>query len=491
MRQRALRLAIVAQIVLLVAACSPGAQPAPTAVPDKQAQAKATEVAKPADTKPTEVAKPAVKPGAEAKPAAGATAAPAAKPAEGPAAAKPADKPADKPAGPARLTDGKVVIGVINDQSLVYADLSGVNAVKAVQMAIDDFEAKYGKGSLGGPIEVIGADHQNKPDLANAKAQEFYDRNAVDAIFDVPTSSAALAIAGVAKEKKKLYMNITAATTDLTGAQCNKYTFHYAYDTWMLANGTGTEVTKAGGKKWYIIYPNYAYGQDMDKSFQAAIKAAGGEIVASDATPFPNPSNDFSAFLLKAPSLKPDILGTMNAGGELVNVVKQYNEFKLRDQGVKLAIGLLFDTDVHALGADAFAGTLYTTAWYWNMDQQSREWADKYQKAVGGNNRPTFAHAGNYSATLQYLEAIRRAGTDEADPVVKALEGHKFDDFMMRNAEIRAEDHSVIHEAYLARVKPSSEVKEPWDYSEIVSKIPADRAFRPVSEAKAAGCNMQ
>jgi branched-chain amino acid transport system substrate-binding protein len=460
---------LVAAATFLVTACSPqAAAPVPTAAP----------------AKPTEAAKPAAP---AAQPAA--TTAPA-KPTEAPAAAKPTE--AAKPAaGPAKLTDNKIVIGVINDQSLVYADLSGVNGVKATQMAVDDFEAKYGKGSLGGPIEVIGADHQNKPDLANAKAQEFYDRNGVDMIVDVPTSSAALAIAGVAKEKKKLYLNVTAATTELTGPQCNKYTFHYAYDTWMLANGTGTEVTRQGGRKWYILYPNYAYGQDMDRSFQAAIKAAGGEIIASDASPFPNPSNDFSSFLLKAPSLKPDVLGVMNAGGELVNVVKQYNEFNLKSQGIKLAIGLLFDTDIHSLGADAFAGTLYTTPWIWTLDAQSREWADKYKRVIGGDNRPTFAHAGNYSATTQYLEAIRRAGTDDADAVVKALEGHKFEDFFIRNGTIRAEDHQVIHDAYLAEVKPSSEVKEPWDYSKILSTIPADKAFRPVSEARAAGCNMQ
>jgi branched-chain amino acid transport system substrate-binding protein len=228
-----LRLALVGQVVLLVAACSPGAQPAPTAAP-----------AKPAEAKPTEVAKPAATTAPAAAPAAAPTVVPAADHAKAPAAK----------AGPATLTDGKIVFGVINDMSGVYADLSGQNAIKAVQMAIEDFEARHGKGALGGSIEVIGADHQNKPDLANAKAQEFYDRNAVDVIMDVPTSSAALAIAGVAKEKKKLYLNITAATTELTGPQCNKYTFHYMYDTWMLANGTGTEVTKNVGKKWYIIY---------------------------------------------------------------------------------------------------------------------------------------------------------------------------------------------------------------------------------------------
>lgn len=432
--------------------------------------------------------KPAEAPKQEAPKAAAPTEAPKAPaPTQAPAA-KPTEAPAAKPATPIKLTDNKVVIAVLNDQSQVYADLSGKNSEKAVQMAIDDFKSKYGENALGGPISVISADHQNKPDLANSKAQEFYDRNQADVIMDVPTSSAALAVANVAKEKKKLYINVTAASTDLTGKECNKYTFHYAYDTWMLANGTGTEVTKKGQKNWYIIYPNYAFGQDMDKSFQNAIKANGGTIVQSDPTAFPNPSGDYSSFLLKAPSLKPDVLGTMHAGGDLVNVVKQYNEFKLRDQKIPLAIGLLFDTDIHALGPDAFAGTLYTTPWHWTLDAESRAFADKFQKVTGA--RPTFSHAGNYSAAWQYLEAIRRAGTDEADAVVKALEGYKFNDFFIRNGTIRAEDHRVIHDAYLAEVKAKNDVKEPWDYSKILSTIPADKAFRPVSEAQAAGCKM-
>ena len=311
-------------------------------------------------------------------------------------------------------------------------------------------------------------------------------------ITDVPTSSTALAIAGVAKDKKKVYLNTVAATSDLTGNTCNKYTFHYAYDTWMLAHGTGTQVTQQGAKNWYILYPNYAYGQDMDKQYTAAIQQAGGTVVAHDASPFPNPSNDYSSFLLKIPSLnpKPDVMGVMNAGAELVNVVKQYNEFKLKDQGVKLAIGLLFDTDIHSLGPDAFAGTLYTTPWYWDLDSQSHEFADRFQKYVGGDIRPTFAHAADYSATMQYLEAIRRAGSDNGDDVVKALEGQKVNDFFLRNATIRAEDHSVVHDAYLAQVKPASEVSEPGDYSKLLSTIPAERAFRPVSESREAGCTM-
>ncbi|MGH2715105.1 MAG: ABC transporter substrate-binding protein [Thermoleophilaceae bacterium] len=384
-----------------------------------------------------------------------------------------------------KLTDGKIVISVINDQSAVYADLSGKNSVEAVKMAIEDFKKKYGENALGGPIEVLTADHQNKPDLASAKAQEFYERNAGDLILDVPTSSAALAIAKVANEQKRVYINVTAATTELTGSQCNRYTFHYAYDTYMLAVGTGTAVVDQGGKSWYIIYPNYAFGQDMEKSFRQAVIAAGGTVIQSDGSPFPNQTGDFSSLLLKASSLKPQILGAMQAGGDLVNVVKQYNEFKLRDKDIKLAIGLLFDTDITALGQDAFAGTLYTTPWVWSMDERSRTFADAFLKRT--SIRPTFAHAGNYSAAFQYLEAVRRAGSDDADAVVKALEGHKFNDFFIRNGFIRPQDHWVMHDALLAQVKPKSEAKENFDYSKVVSTIPAEKASRPLAET---GCNM-
>ncbi|MDP9265786.1 MAG: ABC transporter substrate-binding protein [Chloroflexota bacterium] len=385
-----------------------------------------------------------------------------------------------------KLTDNKVVIAVINDQSLVYADLSGKNSVEAVKMAVEDFKAKYGDNALGGPIEVITADHQNKPDLAASKAQEFYERSNADIVLDVPTSSAALSIAKVAGDQKKLYINIGAATTELTGPSCNKYTFHYAYDTYMLAVGTGTAVTSAGGKQWYIIYPNYAFGQDMEKSFRAQIVASGGSVIQSDGSPFPNTTGDFSALLLKAGQLKPQVLGAMQAGGDLVNVVKQYNEFKLKDQNIKLAIGLLFDTDITALGQDAFAGVQYTTPWIWSMDQQAREWADKFLART--KIRPTFAHAGNYSAAFQYLDAIRRAGSDDADAVVKQLEGYKFNDFFIRNGTIRKEDHSVMHDALLAEVKSKAEAKEAFDYSKVVSMIPADKASRPVAET---GCKMQ
>ncbi len=380
--------------------------------------------------------------------------------------------------GGGRISNDEIVLGVLNDQSGVYADLSGKNSVEAVKMAVEDFKAKHGNDAVTKNIEVITADHQNKPDIANSKAQEMYDRQHADVILDVPTSSAALAVASQAAAKKKLFIDIGAATTALTGAQCNKYTFHYAYDTYMLAHGTGTTVTQQGGKDWYIVYPDYAFGQDMEKSFSTAIQAGGGRVVAKDPTPFPN--DNFSTFLLKAPTLKPkpQVLGTMQAGGDLVNLVKQYNEFKLRDKGLQLAVGLMFITDIHSLGPDAFAGTTFTDAWYWNYDRQNRAWADKFKPRTG--TRPSFAHAANYSAAMQYLEAVQRAGTDNGDDIVKQLEGHQFSDFFARNGKIRAEDHRMIHDAYLAQVKPKSQVHEDWDYEKIIKTIPADQAFKPL-----------
>ncbi len=384
-----------------------------------------------------------------------------------------------------KVSGGKIVLAVLNDQSGVYADLSGRNSVEAVRMAVADFQAEHGDRALAKDIEVVSADHQNKPDIANSKAQELYDRQQADVILDVPTSSAALAVANVAKAKKKLYFNIGAATTELTGKQCNKYTFHYAYDTFMLANGTGSAVTRQGGKNWYIVYPDYAFGQDMEKSFTAAITAAGGRVLAKDPTPFPN--DNFSTFLLKAPGLdpEPDVLGTMQAGGDLVNLVKQYNEFKLRDRGIKLSVGLMFITDIHSLGPDAFAGTTFTDAWYWNFDDRNRQWADRFTART--QTRPSFAHAANYSAATQYLQAVQRAGTDASDAVVGKLEGYSYDDVFARNATVRAADHRVIHDVYLAEVKPKSEVTTAWDYEKILRTIPAAEAFRP---ADAGGCSL-
>ncbi|HEY0453673.1 ABC transporter substrate-binding protein [Actinophytocola sp.] len=385
--------------------------------------------------------------------------------------------------GGGKVSGDAVKLGVITDLSGVYSELAGKNAVEAVRMAVDDFKSRHKDDAVTQNIEVSSADHQNKPEIANTAAREMYDRNGVDAIFDVPTSSAALAVANVAGQNKKLYFNNGAATTALTGKQCNPYTYHYAYDTYMLAHGTGTTVTKQGAKQWYIIYPDYAFGQDMNKSFTEAIKGAGGTVGTADPTPFPN--DNFATFMTKAPNLspKPDVLGTMQAGGDLVNVVKQYNEFGLKAKGVDLAVGLMFDTDIKSIGVASLSGTLFTTAWFWNMDDKSREWADRFKERTG--TRPTFDHAANYSATTQYLEAVQRAGTDDADAVRKELDGYKFEDFFARNAQFRAADHRVTHDSYLVKVKDEAQVKEDFDFTQLVEKIPADEAFR-----KPTGCDM-
>ncbi len=385
-----------------------------------------------------------------------------------------------------RLTHGKMVLAVINDQSGVYADISGKWGVEAVKMAVEDFQKKY-PGALPGAVDVLSADHQNKPDVGASKAAEFYDRDNADMVIDVPTSSVGIAIAHVAAQKHRLFFAVGAATTALSNEDCNKYTFHYAYDTYMLANGTAIAVVKQGGTQWYIVYPNYAFGQDMNAKFSDAVAHAGGKVLLSDPTPFPNPTEDFSTFLIMARTLRPrlQILGAMQAGQDLVNLVKQYNEFGLRQQGVRLAIGLLFLSDIHSLTPTAIQGTVFTTAWYWNMDRQARAWADRFYART--KVRPTYPMAADYSGAWQYLEAVRRAGTDDPDKVVAQLEGYKFQDFFARHAQIRKQDHVLLHDAYLAEVKAPSDVKEPWDYVKIDATIPAAQAFQPLSQVH---CNM-
>jgi len=381
--------------------------------------------------------------------------------------------------GGGKISDDGITLGVLTDLSGVYAELAGEDAVTAVEMAVADFEKKHGDDAVTDDIDVISADHQNKPDVANTQARNMYEREKADAVFDVPTSSAALAVGNVAEQSKKLYFNIGAATTELTGESCNPYTYAWAYDTYMLANGTGTEVTKQGGESWYLIYPDYAFGQDMEKEFSSAIEEAGGEVVGKDPTPFPN--DNFSTFLLKASAKKPApaVLGTLLAGGDLVNVVKQYQQFKLKEKGIQLAIGLMFDTDIKAIGQDKLAGTMFTSAWFWNVDEESRAWAERFRKESG--TWPTFDHAANYSAATHYLEAVQRAGTDDPEEVNKELEGMEFDDFFARNAEVRAADHRVVHDAYLARVKDPADSETEGDFTEKVETIPADEAFGPPS----------
>lgn len=374
--------------------------------------------------------------------------------------------------GSSALTNDKVVIGLINDQSGVYKDVSGPNSGIAIQMAIDDYKAKYGDKAVAKNIELVQADHQNKADIANTKSQEMYDRQNADVILDVPNSAAALAIATQAQAKKKLYINISAGSTALSGEKCNKYMFHYAYDTAMLAKVSAAGIVKGGGKSWNIVYPDYAFGQDMNKSFAAEVKANGGSVGQSIATPFP--TENFATFITKAGEGNPQVVASMHAGGDLVNFVKQFNQSALKGKA-DLAVGLMFITDVHSLGVEQFAGTQFADAWYWNFDDQNRQFADRFMEKA--NVRPSFPNAANYSAAMQYLEAVQEVGSDDADKIVANLEGKKINDLFVRNGEIRKADHKVVKDAYLAKVKTKEQVTNDWDLEEIVATIPAAQAY--------------
>ena len=369
--------------------------------------------------------------------------------------------------------DNPIIIAVLNDQSKVYADLSGQGTVSAVRMAVED----YGGAVLGRSIKVLSVDHQNDPALGSNKAHELYEQDHVDAIFDVPTSSVALAVAGVAAQDHKILMVVTGGTDVLTMAQCNKYTFHYGYDTYALAQNTGKLLTEQGGKRWYMITANYAFGQSMLSNFTNAITSAGGQVIHNDFVPFPN--TDFSSYLLNAQAQRPDVIGLMNAGDDTVNAMKQINEFGLK-RNMQVGIGLLFESDIAALGPDYWQGATITVGSYWNLDAKTRAWADRYQHRTG--KRPTWVMLGNYSAVTQYLDAITRAKTDAADAVVKQLEGYHFEDVFARHAYIRAQDHLLIHDMYVAKIKSASQVKEPYDFLSIVKTVPGEQSFRPASQ---------
>jgi branched-chain amino acid transport system substrate-binding protein len=368
--------------------------------------------------------------------------------------------------------DNPIIIAVMNDQSGVYADLSGQGTVSAVRMAVED----YGGAVLGRSIKVLSVDHQNQPALGSNKAHELYEQDHVDAIFDVPTSSVALAVAGVAAQDHKILIVTTGGTDALNMAQCNKYTFHYGYDTYALAQNTGRTITEQGGKRWYMITANYAFGQSMLSNFTAAIKSTGGEVIHNDMVPFPN--SDFSSYLINAQGLAPDVLGLMNAGDDTVNAMKQINEFGMKKK-MKIGIGLLFESDIAALGPDYWAGSTITVGSYWNLDDKTRAWAARYKKRTG--KMPTWVMLGNYSAVTQYLDAIARAKTDDADAVVKQLEGYHFEDVFARHAYIRAQDHLLIHDMYVATIKPASQVTTPYDFLTIVKTVPGEQSYRPLS----------
>jgi branched-chain amino acid transport system substrate-binding protein len=377
-------------------------------------------------------------------------------------------------APPARAAEsGPVKIAVITDMSGVYAALAGPGAVEATKMAVADFGGKV----LGRTIEVEGIDHRNNGPDAAIKAREAYDHGA-DLALDMTNSAVALAVSAVAKEKKKLAIVTGGASSALTGAACNRYTYHYAYDTYALAFSTGSNIaSQSNGKTWYALVPNYAFGQQMLADFTNSVGQKGGKIQKADLYPF-GPTTDFSSYLLAAKNSGAEVLGLFNAGADTVNSMKQAKQFGV-DKTMKIAVGLLFLSDVDAL-PDVFEGSRITTSWYWNRDKESRAWADKYAAKMHGL-RPTDIQASDYSATTQWLNAVKATGTTEADTIQKYLDGRQFNDFYARGGEWRARDHRVLHEMYVVDVLPKSQIKEPHAWFKVLQTIPPGRAFRPES----------
>ena len=367
----------------------------------------------------------------------------------------------------------KVKICFITDMSSLYADVEGKNGVIAIQMAIDDFGGK----ALGQPIELMSADHQNKADIAASKAREWIDTAGATMIFGGTNSGTALAIAKVAAEKKRVYFNNGAGTSALTNDQCTPYTIHYAYDTVALAKGTGGAVVDRGGKSWFFLTADYAFGQALEADTSAVIKAKGGTIAG--AVRHPLNASDFSSFLLQAQNSKAQILGLANAGGDTINAIKAAREFGI-NKTMKTAGLLVFLTDIHSLGLKNTEGLLHTTSWYWDMNDDTRKFANAFFAKT--KRMPTDVQAADYSATMTYLKAVTAAKTTDSDKVMAELKSMKIDDFYGKG-QIRA-DGSFIHDMYLVEAKSPAESKKPWDYLKVIQKLPGDQVFTSKAESK-------
>ena len=374
----------------------------------------------------------------------------------------------------AQISGNAIKIGVLNDQSGLYADITGPGSTLAAKLAVEDFKAAN-KGFTT-PIEVVAADHQNKPDIGSQIARKWYDSDGVDVIVDVPTSSVALAIAGVTKDKGKAFLVSGAASADLTGKSCNANTIHWTYDTWNLANGTGSAIVKTGGDSWFFLTADYAFGHALERDTEAVVLKNGGKVLGKVRHPFPG--TDFSSFLLQAQGSKAKIIGLANAGGDTINSIKQASEFGIVKGGQNLAGLLVFISDVHALGLDKAQGLIFTETWYWDLNDQTRAFAKRFAPQNGGKY-PTMVHAGVYSAVLHYLKAVAAIKSDDGTKVVEQMKKTPTDDPLFGKGTIRA-DGRKIHPAYLVEVKKPSESKGPYDYYKIRATIPADQAFRPL-----------
>ncbi|ASR11145.1 MULTISPECIES: ABC transporter substrate-binding protein [Rhizobium] len=375
-------------------------------------------------------------------------------------------------------TDGKVKIGILNDQSGVYADFGGKSSVEAAQMAVEDFGGKV----LDVPVEIVNADHQNKADIASNIARQWYDTEQVDAIMELTTSSVALAVQAIGKEKKKIDIVTGAATTDLTGKACSPYGFHWAYDTHALAVGTGGALVKQGGDSWFFLTADYAFGYSLEQQTSDYVKSSGGTVVG--AVRHPLSSQDFSSFLLQAQSSGAKVIGLANAGLDTSNAIKQAAEFGITQGGQHLAALLFTLAEVHGLGLEAAQGLTLTEGYYWNRDDESRAFAKKFFTRTG--KMPNMVHTGTYSAVTQYLKAVQKAGTDETEAVAKQLHEMPVDDVFGRGGTVGANGR-MIHDMYLLQVKKPSESKEPWDYFNVLATIPGKEAY--IDPAKS-GCNL-
>jgi len=379
-------------------------------------------------------------------------------------------------AAPAYAVDVK--IGVLNDRSGLYADIGGEGSVVAARMAVEDFDAE----SKDINVEIVSADHQNRPDVGSTIARQWYDQENVDVIVDVPTSSVALAVHDITREADKVFLNSGAATSDLTGSACSPNTIHWTYDTWQLANGTGRAVVENGGDSWFFLTADYAFGHALERDTTAVIEASGGTVVGSVRTPFPG--TDFSSFLLQGQSSGAKVIGLANAGGDTVNSIKQASEFGITQAGQSLAGLLVFINDIHALGLDVAQGLLLTESFYWDLNDGTREWSARFEEQTG--NKPSMIQAGVYSAVLHYLKAVEDLGDKDSQAVVAKMKELPTDDVLFGQGEVRA-DGRKIHDSYLFRVKTPDESQGPWDYYETVSTTPAAQAFRPMEDG---GCSL-
>jgi branched-chain amino acid transport system substrate-binding protein len=374
----------------------------------------------------------------------------------------------------AQISGDVIKIGFLTDMSSVYADIDGAGGVEAIKLAIADAKGL----AAGKKIEFIFADHQNKGEIASAKAREWIDTQGLDLLIGGTNSTTNLAMAAVAAEKKKPFISIGAGSSALTNASCTPYTIHYAYDTVALANGTGAAVTKSGGKTWYFLTADYAFGAALQADTAAVVAKSGGTVKGS--VKHPLNASDFSSFLLQAQGSGAQILGLANAGGDTINAVKAANEFGIT-KSMKLAGLLMFINDVHSLGLKTTEGMYLTDSWYWNQSPEARAWSRRFFEKM--KRMPSSLQAADYSAVAHYLKAVDALKTDDADKVVAKMKDTPINDFYTKGT-IRKEDGRGIHDMFLMQVKSVKESTEPWDYYKVVTRIPGEEAFTKLADSK-------